>query len=255
MGKVILVTGASSGIGRAAATMLAEAGAKVILADIREEEGHVVVKEISGAGGSARFVRYDVAEPDEWVSMIRGIEACEGRLDGLVNNAGVLRWGPLQTTTVEDWRLLKRVNLDSVFLGTKLCLPLIVKSGGGSITNVTSAYALTSAPLTAAYSAIKSAVRIFTRSAALECARARNNVRVNSVVPGTIRTSVLEHLPEEHRAQLGPLDAFAEKLAERIPLGRLGAPDEVAKAILYLASDDACYVTGADFVVDGGLTA
>lgn len=254
-GKVILVTGASSGIGRATAVMLAQAGAQVILADIREDEGYAAVKEISNAGGKARFVLHDVAEMGQWLTILADIQAQESRLDVLINNAAIVRFGPLQATSVEDWQLMKRVNLDSVFLGTKLCLPWIVKSGGGSIVNIASAYALMSAPVEAAYSALKSAVRIFTRSVALECARECNNVRVNSVIPGRIRTSVLDHLPDALRLQLGPLDALEEKLIAGIPSRRLGTPEEIARGILYLLSDDASYITGADLVLDGGLTA
>jgi 3(or 17)beta-hydroxysteroid dehydrogenase len=240
-GNVALVTGGASGIGRAAAARLADAGCRVVVTDV-DPAGQGVVAAIAGAV----FVKHDVTEEADWERAIEIVLDTHGRLDVLVNNAGVVRIQTVTETTLEDWRALMAVNLDGVFLGTKHGVQAMRRHGdGGSIVNVSSTSGLIGAPFASAYCASKGAVRLFTKAVALEYAP--EAIRVNSVHPGAVRTPIW--------AKGGIALEDAAAFAAMTPLGRMAEPEEVADAIVYLASDASRYVTGSELVIDGGLTA
>lgn len=244
-GQVALVTGGASGIGRACAARLAREGALTIVSDVDEAGGERVVDEIRAAGGEAEFHRHEVASEEDWRTVIAKTGERHGRLDILVNNAGIALGGPITDMSLEAWRRLMSVNLDGVFLGVKHALPLIRAGGrGGSIVNMSSIAGLKGVPGQAAYSASKAAVRMLTKAVALECAAAKDRVRVNSVHPGLIDTPI-------YGARREQLDEMAARL---VPLGCKGSPEDIADAVLWLASSEARYVTGAEIVVDGGFT-
>ncbi|GAA4500313.1 glucose 1-dehydrogenase [Gluconacetobacter aggeris] len=249
-GKVAIVTGASLGIGKAAALMLAREGAKVAVADLKEDEGHAVVAEIEAAGGEALFVPLDVSREDEWTLAIAAVLARFGRLDILVNNAGIAYSGTVESTSLNDWRRVQSINLDGVFLGTKAAVAAM-KDHGGSIINLSSIEGLIGDPTLAAYNASKGGVRLFTKSAALHCARSGYRVRVNSVHPGYIWTPMVQGLTGETADQL----AARKRLEALHPVGHLGEADDIAYGILYLASDESKFMTGSELVIDGGYTA
>jgi 3(or 17)beta-hydroxysteroid dehydrogenase len=239
--KVALVTGGASGIGRAAAARLADAGFLVVVTDV-DPAGQRVAAAIPGA----MFVEHDVADEPAWERAIQSVLDAHGRLDVLVNNAGLPLVGAVTETTLKDWRALMAVNLDGVFLGTKHGVRAMRRHGdGGSIVNVSSTSGLVGAPFSSAYCASKGGVRLFTKAVALECAA--EAIRVNSVHPGPVRT------PLWRKVGLGPEAEPA--IAASTPLGRMAEPEEVADAILYLASDSSRYVTGSELVIDGGFTA
>lgn len=248
--KVTLVTGAGLGLGRAAALMLAREGARVVVTDVKEEEGAAVAQAINVAGGQAIFRRHDVASPEDWQSVIGAAMEEFGRLDILVNNAGVAFSESVETTTLERWRWLMSINLDGVFLGAQAAIA-VMKEHGGSIINLSSIEGLIGDPNLAAYNASKGGVRLFTKSAALHCAKAGYKIRVNSIHPGYIWTPMVE----------GYIAAHADPKATRAaiealhPVGYLGEPDDIAYGIVYLASDESKFVTGAELVIDGGYTA
>jgi 3(or 17)beta-hydroxysteroid dehydrogenase len=250
-GKTAIVTGAASGIGRATASLLAREGAKVVVADINETEGKKVAEDIKNEGGEAVFIKHDVASENSWSEVVKKTLSQFGRLDILVNNAGVQLVKEIEKTSLEEWRRLMSVNLDGVFLGTKHAVGAMKKSGGGSIINMSSAVGIIStADDTAAYSASKGAVRLFTKAAALEFSKAGHNynIRVNSVHPGVVETAMTAAMKAHD-------DAFRKKLESPPPIGFSGQPIDIAYVILYLASDESRFVTGAEFVVDGGWTA
>jgi 3(or 17)beta-hydroxysteroid dehydrogenase len=250
-GKTAIVTGAASGIGRATASLLAREGAKVVVADIDEAGGKKVAEEIKSEGGEAVFIKHDVASEDSWREVVEKTLSQFGRLDILVNNAGVQLIKEIENTSLEEWRWLMSVNLDGVFLGTKHAAGAMKKSGGGSIINMSSTVGIIGTPDdTAAYSASKGAVRLFTKAAALEFSKAGHgyNIRVNSVHPGVIETAMTAGMKAHD-------DAFREKLESPPPIGFGGKPIDIAYVILYLASDESRFATGAEFVVDGGWTA
>jgi 3(or 17)beta-hydroxysteroid dehydrogenase len=249
--KVAIVTGGALGIGRASAVMLAREGAKVIVTDILEREGEAVAEEIQKAGGEARFLEHDVASEEAWKRVINDTVAAHGRLDILVNNAGVGIGGTAEDTTLEDWRKLMAVNLDAVFIGTREAIAAMKASGGGSIVNLSSIEGLIGDPNLAAYNASKGGVRIFTKSAALHCAKAGHRIRVNSVHPGYIWTPMVEN----YLKQQGDVEGGRRFLETLHPIGHLGEPDDIAYGILYLASDESKFVTGSELVIDGGYTA
>lgn len=250
-GKVALVTGGGLGLGRASAIVLAREGAKVMITDLKEREGRAVAEEIVEAGGEAMFMRHDVASEADWDAVCAATLRRFGRLDILVNNAGVALGGSVEATTIEQWRALMAVNLDGVFMGTQRAIAAMKETGGGSIINLSSIEGLIGDANLAAYNASKGGVRIFTKSAALHCAKAGYNIRVNSVHPGYIWTPMVETYLA---AQPDPTAAKAF-VASLHPLGHLGEPDDIAYGVLYLASDESKFVTGAELVIDGGYTA
>lgn len=248
-GKVALVTGGASGIGRGCALTLGREGASVIVTDV-QAKGEETAAEIRKAGGKARFQTQDVTSEGEWNAVIAGIEKQEGRLDVLVNNAGIAVGGMVTELTLEDFRRQMAANVDSVFLGTKASLPLMRKGKGGSIVNISSVAGLRGAPRLSAYCASKGAVRLFTKAVALECGLMKDGIRVNSIHPGIIDTPIWgQAIPGSNEPP--DLDAMS---ALRVPIGRKGVPADIANVVLFLASDDSSYMTGEEVVVDGGMT-
>jgi NAD(P)-dependent dehydrogenase (short-subunit alcohol dehydrogenase family) len=249
-GKVALVTGGALGLGRAAAELLAREGAKVAVTDMKDAEGQAVVAQIGRDGGEAIFIHHDVAQEADWERAIAETLKRFGRLDVLVNNAGVALAGSVEECTLEQWRWLMSINLDGVFLGTKHGVAAM-KDHGGSIINLSSIEGLIGDPNLAAYNASKGGVRIFTKSAALQCAKAGYRIRVNSIHPGYIWTPMVEGYVE------GQADAAEARrvIASLHPLGHLGEPSDIAFGVLYLASDESKFMTGSELVIDGGYTA
>lgn len=253
-GKVALVTGGASGIGRSCAMRLAEEGALVMVTDIQESLGTEVVSAIVSAGGRASFLRHDVTSEPAWEDVIAATKDEFGKLDVLVNNAGIGVGGSIIEMALEDWQRQQAINLDGVFLGVKHGIPLMRDTGGGSIINISSVAGMKGAPNLAAYNATKGGVRIFTKGVALECAHNRWGIRVNSVHPGIIDTPIWEKVnPEFHEDGANAVDLVA--MTETVPNGILGQPTDIANGVLFLASDDSAYMTGAELVIDGGLCA
>lgn len=249
-GRVAIITGAASGIGRATASLLAKEGAKVVVADVNEVEGEEAAEEIRREGGEAVFVKHDVTSERDWGQVIKKTLAEFGELDILVNGAGVLFLKKIEDTLLEEWRWLLSINLDGVFLGTKHAIGAMKKSGGGSIINVSSVAGIIGTTDDAsAYSASKGAVRLFTKATALECSKAgyNYNIRVNSVHPGVIKTKMTAGMFED--------EAMMKKQMARHIIGYFGEPIDIAYGILYLASDESKFTTGAELVIDGGWTA
>jgi 3(or 17)beta-hydroxysteroid dehydrogenase len=258
-GKVVVITGAAGGLGKAQALLLAKEGAKLVLTDIVENEGKKIVEEIRRESGEAIFVRHDVTSEENWAEVIKQTLSIFGRLDVLVNNAGILLSKAIVDMSLEDWRGVTSINLDGVFLGTKHAIGAMKKSGGGSIINISSIAGLVGmGGDSSAYSASKGGVRLFTKASALQCSKAGHdyNIRVNSVHPGFILTPMLEKVMRATVEKTGVSYEEAKKIREvATMIGRLGEPEDVAYAVLYLASDESKYVTGAELVVDGGYTA
>jgi len=253
-GKVALVTGGASGIGRACALLLGQEGATVVITDIQDDMGRDCATKIKKGGGDAIYLHHDVANEDAWKSVIAETKSKFGRLDILVNNAGIAIAGPITEMSLADWRRQESINLDGVFLGVKHGLPLMRESGGGSIINISSLAGLKGSPNLAAYCATKGGVRLFSKAVAMECAQMRDNVRVNSVHPGVIETPIwLGIIPgaSEPGANAPDLDQLSETI---VPIGKKGIPEDIAAGVLYLASDESRYVTGSELVIDGGLS-
>ena len=258
-GKVALVTGAASGIGKGCAIRLAKEGAAVVATDIDAAMGEDCVKEIARKGGAAIFLKHDVASEENWISVIAETKSRFGRLDILVNNAGIAIAGPIAELSLADWKRQMSINLDGVFLGTKHGLPLMRSGGGGSIINIASTVALTGSGNMPSYSATKGGVRAFTKSVALQCASAKDGVRVNAIYPGIIDTPVygkFEGAPQhgEGGANTKHISRDPEALSAKVvPMGVPGQPEDIAAGVVYLASDEARYVTGIELVIAGGL--
>jgi NAD(P)-dependent dehydrogenase (short-subunit alcohol dehydrogenase family) len=252
VGKVALVTGAAQGIGAACAIRLASEGATVVVADILEQGGRETVARITAAGGRANFVSLDVTKEAEWESAIAQTCADHGALHILLNNAGIGRPSPLTEMSYELFRLIFAVNLDGMFLGMKRAIPLMQASGGGSIINISSAAAMKAYANMSAYCASKAGIAQLTKVAALECAQNRTGIRVNSIHPGIVDTPAWSHLGALEGAPASTVIDLDAMAAATVPLGYKAVPDDIANAVLFLASDDSRYITGTELVVDGG---
>jgi 3alpha(or 20beta)-hydroxysteroid dehydrogenase len=240
-GKVSIITGAARGMGASHARRFVAEGCKVVLTDVLEEQGRQVAKEL---GGNALFVTHDVSSPDDWDRVVTAALSTFGPINVLVNNAAICIEAPIEELTVEQFRRTVEVNQVSVFLGMKTVLKSMRGAGGGSIVNISSLAGLVGGPNAVAYSSTKFALRGMSKVAALEFGKDR--IRVNTVHPGAIKTPML--LEHPHFAEL-------QRFAALSPLGRFAEPEEVTSLVLYLASDEASFCTGAEFVVDGGVTA
>jgi NAD(P)-dependent dehydrogenase (short-subunit alcohol dehydrogenase family) len=252
-GRVALVTGGARGIGAACAQALAEAGAKVVIADIGD--GNATA---SGVGGA--YVKHDVTSEESWIAAVAFAKKTFGGLDILVNNAGVFFVKPIVATTLEEFRRMQQINVEGVFLGMKHSIPAIAErskqwKGGGAIVNVSSVAGLVGAPMLIAYNASKGAVRLMTKSAALECAQMGLQIRVNSVHPGIIDTAMMGQMVDMQVAGGVTAEDARQRYAERHPLKRLGEAKDVANAVVFLSSDKSGFMTGSEVVVDGGMTA
>ncbi|MBV9558988.1 MAG: glucose 1-dehydrogenase [Bradyrhizobium sp.] len=254
-GKVALVTGGASGIGAATAELLAQEGASVIVSDVDELKGLEVVASIEKAGGRAIFLQQDVTSEPRWAELTAEIEQRFGRLDILVSNAGIGIGVPsIVEMSFADWRRQMAINLDGVFLSVKYGLPLMRKSGGGSVIMMSSLAGLRGAPGLAGYSATKGGVRLFAKAVAMECAAAGDGIRVNSVHPGIIDTPIWGKIPTAAAGANAPIDP-EERARLATPLGRAGQASDIANGVLFLASDASSYMTGAELVIDGGMFA
>jgi NAD(P)-dependent dehydrogenase (short-subunit alcohol dehydrogenase family) len=256
-GKVALVTGGASGIGAAVAELLAREGASVVITDIDDLGGPEVTAAINKDGGVASFLHQDVTSESRWIEVVAEVEQRHGRLDILVSNAGIGIAVPAITEmSLADWRRQTAINLDGVFLSVKHGLPLMRKTGGGSIIMMSSLAGLRGAAGLAGYCATKGGVRLFAKAIALECASLNDGIRVNSVHPGIIDTPIWHKIPTEAQGhgQNAPIDP-EERARMAVPLGRAGQAAEIAAGVLYLASDASRYVTGTELVIDGGMNA
>jgi 3(or 17)beta-hydroxysteroid dehydrogenase len=248
-GKVALVTGGASGLGAASARMLVREGARVAITDLNEAGGQALAKEL---GEAARFWRLDVTREEDWVSVVDAVLAHFGRLDVVVNNAGMGIAKDVEQLSLQEWKLVHAVNGDGVFLGCKHGIRAMRQCGArGSIINMSSVAGLVGVAGFPAYSSAKGGVRLLTKSVALHCAQKGYGIRCNSIHPVFVDTPMVTQL-----ASLSGDEAKAkERMAKSIPLGRLGQPDEVAYAVVYLASDESSLMTGSELVLDGGTTA
>ena len=253
-GKTALITGAAGGLGQAMAWMLAREGAKVALTDTNLEGAQTLAGAINAEHPGAAFAyAHDVTDEAQWIAVVDQAAAAMGGLSILINNAGIgcdFVWS--EQDTLENWRRVQAVNVESIMLGCKHAMPHLRGSGAASIVNISSVAGLAAAPGMGAYNATKAAVWMYTKTVALEAAKAGWNVRCNSVHPVFIRTPILDPFV----AMAGGDEATAhQKLARGIPLKRIGEPDDVAWCVLYLASDESKFVTGAEFKIDGGMLA
>ena len=248
-GKVGLITGAASGIGLATAKMMLSQGATVIISDVQIGTGETVAQKL---GDGASFIPLDVRLEEQWKSVINQIAIKFNRLDVLVNNAGVGTPGSIEDTSLEQWRNIHAINSEGPFLGCKHSLSLMKQNiSGGSIINVSSVAGIIGAPNLAAYCSSKASVRLLTKSVALHCARKGYGIRCNSVHPSYTDTPMVEEIVSSHNNP----ERYRAALETASPTGRLGTPDDVAGAILYLAGDESKFTTGTEIIVDGGLTA
>ena len=256
-GKVALVTGAAKGIGAATAKRFSEEGASVVCTDVDKDAGQKMADEIAGDGGAAVFIAHDVTDEAQWEQAVKLAEDKFGALHILVNNAGISPDSTsIEEKTLESWRRVIAIDLDSVFLGCKWGIRTIKKHGGGSIINISSILGLVGQPNASDYNAAKGGVRLLTKSAALECAEAGYGIRVNSVHPGYIDTPMVQDVMA--KGEMGGQQIGANEMRELLtmlhPIGRLGVATEIANAALFLASDEASFMTGSEMVVDGGYT-
>lgn len=244
-GKVAIVTGASSGMGKADAVLLAAQGARVVLADLNEVDGQAVAQSI---GDSAVFMRLDVTDEENWKSVIAATVETFGRLDILVNNAGMIALGTIVDTELESWRKINAVNSDGVFLGCKHAIPAMTASGGGSIINMSSVAAIHGQSFVAAYTASKGAVRALTKNIAMFCKEQKNGIRCNSIHPDGVKT------PMVVKVATGRDSATQEEIEELGKFGNMCEPEDIANLVLYLASDESRFVNGAEMLIDNAST-
>ena len=245
-GKVALISGGARGQGAVEAKLFAREGAKVVFGDILDESGKQVEAEIHEAGGEAAYVHLDVTREDDWRTAVNTAIDRYGKLDILVNNAGILIRKGIEDTTEEDWDRIMGVNAKGAFLGTKHSIPAMRQAGGGSIVNISSTAGLVASPSgSASYTASKGAVRLLTKSTAIQYAK--EGIRCNSIHPGPIDTDMIQETLTD--------SAKLEERMQRLPMGRVGTADEIAYGVLYLASEEAAFVTGSELVIDGGTTA
>ncbi len=251
-GKVALISGAASGVegelmgfGGAAARMFCREGARVVLGDINTEGGERTAEQIRAAGGDAIFVKLDVTQEQDWIDAVAATVAAFGKLDVLVNNAGSGARYTVEETTEEAWDGQMDVHGKGTFLGTKCAIPEMLKAGGGSIVNISSIYGLVGSPTSTAYHAGKGAIRLLTKSTAIQYAG--DNIRANSIHPGYCRTPLTARSYENER--------HFTWINEQIPMGRVGNADDIAYGIVFLASDESSFMTGSELVIDGGTTA
>jgi NAD(P)-dependent dehydrogenase (short-subunit alcohol dehydrogenase family) len=245
-GKVALISGGARGQGAAETRLFVREGASVVFGDILDAEGRQVEADIRTAGGAATYVHLNVTNEADWRAAVTTAVQQYGKLNVLVNNAGILLRGRIEETSEDDWDRIMAVNVKGVFLGTKHAIPAMRQAGGGSIINISSTAGLVGSPgETAAYTATKGAVRLFTKATAVQ--HARDNIRCNSVHPGPIATDMIKEMLENQ--------AQWEQRLRRLPMGRVGRPEDIAYGVLYLASDEASFVTGSELVIDGGTTA
>ena len=243
-GKVAIISGGARGQGEVEARLFAQEGARVVFGDILDEDGKQVEAAIRKAGGEATYVHLDVTQEADWQQAVAAAVSTYGKLDILVNNAGILSRDGIEDTTRELWDTVMAVNATGVFLGTKHAIPEMRKAGGGAIVNISSVSGMVAlgGP---AYNASKGAVRVFTKVTAIR--HADDNIRCNSIHPGPVRTPMTESTYSDP-------DMLAQRLRS-MPLGRLGTSEDIAYGVLYLASDEAAYMTGSELVIDGGYTA
>ena len=245
-GKVALISGGARGQGAAEAKLFAGEGAKVVFGDILDDLGKQVEAEIHEVGGEALYIHLDVTNAADWASAVEAAVSRYGRLDVLVNNAGITIRKNVEDTTEEDWDRIMAINAKGVFLGTKQAIPAMRESGGGSIVNISSTAGLVGSPYSgASYAATKGAVRLFTKATAIQYAK--EGIRCNSVHPGLLETPMTQDMLADA--------AHREERTQRIPLGRVGTAEDIAYGVLYLASDESSFVTGSELVIDGGATA
>jgi NAD(P)-dependent dehydrogenase (short-subunit alcohol dehydrogenase family) len=251
-GKKAFITGAAQGLGQAAANALAAEGAKVTLADINHDGAKAAAAAINAEHGedTAFALPLDVTREDQWIYALEEADAAMGGISVLLNNAGVSRGGDIEQLSYEDWKLVMSVNVDSVFLGTKHALKYMRHAQPGSIINISSIAGLIAAHNSPVYNASKAAVWLLSKGIALHCAKQGLDIRSNSIHPTFVDTPILDPL----RQRFGKEEAEA-KLARQVPLGRIGAPSDIANAVLYLASDESRFMTGAELKLDGGISA
>ena len=244
-GKVAIISGGARGMGAVEARLFARHGAKVAVGDVREGVGRELVAEIVADGGEAMFVALDVTSAEQWAGAVDAVMGAYGRLDALVNNAGIYHRANVEETSGGDWDRMLGINGKGVFLGTRAAVPAMRASGGGSVVNISSVAGIIGSATSTAYNASKGAVRLLTKSSAVQ--HAADGIRVNSVHPGPIETDMLD--------LVFPEDGMRELRAANIPMGRMGTPEDVAMGVLFLASDESSYMTGSELVIDGGFTA
>lgn len=245
-GKVALISGGARGQGAVEARMFAAEGASVVIGDILDEQGRQTEAELQELGYNVTYVHLDVTSEADWEAAVQAAVTAYGKLDILLNNAGILIRKNIEETTEADWDRIFAVNAKGVFLGTKAAIPALRENGGGSIINISSTAGLVGSPNgSASYTATKGAVRLFTKSTAIQ--HAAEGIRCNSIHPGPIETDMIADT-------LNDPDSMALRM-QRLPLGRVGKPSEIAYGAIYLASDESSFVTGAELVIDGGTTA
>ena len=261
-GKAALISGAARGIGGETARLMAQAGARVVVADVLDERGRETVASINAAGGHAEYTHLDVTREEDWIAAVNLATSKFGKLDILVNNAGVFIGKGIEDISLDEWNTLVAVNMTGVFLGTRLTVPALREAAktsehGSAIVNLASIAGIVGSQLDPLYSMTKGGVTLFTKSAALEFGRKGYRIRVNSIHPGIIQTDMGEQTFAARALRTGSNDTAAVRqvVTEAVPWGRMGVPMDIAKGIVFLASDDAGYMNGAGLIVDGGMTA